>query len=85
MSGPMGNVRHVSRAPRSLYWRLRPGDRVSLIHGDQIAIVTCLEQRGRPGTLVMLLEAPIEFKMEAVPRANHTLLGGDRVHPRSDE
>ncbi len=85
MSGPIGNVRHVSKAPRTLYWQLRPGDRVSLIHGDQIAIVTCLEQRNRAGTLTLLLEAPMEFKMVVAPRQNHTLLGGDRVASRGDE
>ncbi len=78
-------ARSASRAPRTLYWKLRPGDRVSLIHGDQIAIVTCLDQRDRAGTVTMLLEAPIEFRVEVIPRASHALLGGDRVAPRKDE
>ncbi len=70
-------ARPASRAPRTLYWRLRPGDRVSIQHGDQIGIVTCTtDKRNDP---IMLLEAPIEFKVQVLPRSAHTTLGGDRV------
>ncbi len=51
-------------------------------------MVTCLtgpEGDRRSNTLTLLVEAPIEFHVQVIPRANHTALGGDHVAPRTDE
>ncbi len=61
---------------------------MSLSHGDQIAIVTCLtgpEGDRRSNTLTLLVEAPIEFHVQVLARNKYTALGGDHGAPRKDD